>query len=172
MSDLPEKIFINPGYICYSKEPVLMCSVVGSGIVVTLYDYITKTGGMSYFIKPVLSYSDLPTPYFAEPSILGLIKSCKKETSNFSRIEAYIYGGSENPSASGYIKNLAQENINAAKKILLSKNIPLAGIDTGGSRGRKIVFNTFTGETMVAKVENVRSDDWYPKLITRKKRGL
>lgn len=172
MSDLPEKLFINPGYICYSKDPVLMCSVVGSGVVVTLYDYVTKTGGMSYFVRPLLSSSDLPTPYFAEPSILGLIKSCKKEIGSLSRIEAYIYGGSEKSSADGYIKNLAEENINAAKKILLSKNISLVGIDTGGHRGRKIVFNTLTGETMVAKVDSVRNDDWYPKLITKKKRGL
>ena len=75
---------------------------------------------------------------------------------------AHMYGGAENPKVKGYVKGLAKRNIQAGIELLEKKKIHNAGMDIGGEKGRKIIFNPLTGESILAKVNRIRSTDWYP----------
>jgi len=57
---------------------------------------------------------------------------------------------------------VGQENIRIACRILAGEKIAVTSQDTGGSKGRKIVFSTHTNEIAVLKVEKLRKSDWYP----------
>ena len=80
--------------------------------------------------------------------------------SKIKNIEAQIVGGAYNPELSSH--NMGQENIKIARKILVREKIVVTSEDTGGSKGRKVVFSTHTNEIAILKVEKLRKSDWYP----------
>ena len=55
---------------------------------------------------------------------------------------------------------IASENVKLATKVLRNNNILIKSQDVGGHMGRKVIFNTFTGETIVGKVNVLRQLDW------------
>jgi len=164
MKEEIKKIYLQPGCICISSEPVHICSVVGSGVAVTLYDKKRAFGGMSYYTKPKRETPKQSTPIFACPSIIGMLNIFFEAGSRLEDMEAHIYGGAENSEEEGYIEGLAESNIKTGLELLEKKKIHIAGIDIGGDKGRKIAFNTLSGESVVAKINRIRSKDWYPSV--------
>lgn len=80
-------------------------------------------------------------------------------------LEAQVFGGAWNRGYSD--RDIGSENIIQAKKDLMKYSIALTSEDVGGEKGRKLVFQTHSNEIAVLKVENLRSDDWYPYETTR-----
>ena len=160
----PFEYFVDPGYICLPQKESMLYAVIGSGIVVTLYDRQRRTGGMSYFFRPVRTDKNDNRPAYALPAIAGILKMLLDNGSSEEHLEAQVYGGADNPKANGYQQGLASENIRAVFSILKQKNITVSSFDIGSERGRKIAFNTLTGETVVAKVNTIRKKDWFPQL--------
>ena len=161
---IKEEIYIRPGYICLPKSPVNLYTVVGSGIVITIYDTKKKYGGMNYYIRPRRKEPSHSTPIYACPAIIGLLDMFSRYGSKVDDLEAHIYGGAENRQSESFIEGISQENVNVGLEILEKKNIRITGKDIGGDRGRKVVFNTKTGESIIAKVDKIRNMDWYPEV--------
>jgi len=80
-------------------------------------------------------------------------------------LRAQLHGGADNYNAEGHITGLGKNNSTVGKEILTLKKIPIESSGIGGTYGRKVVFDTESGETIIAKVNNIRDTDWYPPLI-------
>jgi chemotaxis protein CheD len=165
MNIVRENVFVEPGYIFLPLQPTLLCSVVGSGVAVTLYDRKLKIGGMNHYIRPLHGYKHPTTPLFACPAIIGLVNMMIDAGSRIEDLEANIYGGATNPNAIGFIPELGEQNVQTALFLLARKKIYLDCTDVGSRRGRKIVFNTGTGEVIVAKIDNIGIYEWYPNIF-------
>jgi len=156
------EIFLQPGFIVVPNEPTVLISAVGSGIAITIYDLEKKYGGMAYFVRA----SGLkPSPFFAKPAIVGILNIFLKRGSNIKNLEAHFYGGASNSNINTFNKNVARENIDIVKKLLTDNDISITGVDIGGKLGRKIAFNSSTGEVIVAKIKKIRESDWYPETL-------
>jgi chemotaxis protein CheD len=81
-------------------------------------------------------------------------------TARIKNFEAQIFGGAYNPDNSD--KDIGKQNIEIAHKILNQNKIAIISEDTGGKKGRKVVFNISSNEAAVLKVDNLRDADWYP----------
>lgn len=165
MSDMPvtKDFFVEPGYVCVPAKPSKLAVVVSSGIAVALFDKKLKKGGIGHYVEPYRRQG-LSTAMFAAPAIVSLVNmfldhGCSKED-----IEAHIFGGAENSESNRFDGKIGSENITVGLEILKKMNIKVSTRDTGGTMGRKIVFHTGTGETVVAKVERIRESDWYPRI--------
>jgi chemotaxis protein CheD len=161
---IKEEIYIRPGYICLPKKPTKLFAVVGAGVAITIFDTRLRFGGMNHYIRPIRENPSKSTPVYACPAIIGLIEMFLKHGSKIADLEAHVYGGASNPSAEDYIEGVSEKNIKVGLEILEHKKINITGKDIGGDRGRKVVFNTSTGESIVAKVDKIRSKDWYPEI--------
>ncbi len=53
-------------------------------------------------------------------------------------------------------------NLRFGYEILEKLGVKVSGSDIGGRFARKLVFYTSTGESMCAKVTDIRDEDWYP----------
>lgn len=169
---LEEKnILVKPGDLCFSEKTNLLCAVVGSGVALTIFDIKRRCGGMCYYIRPIRNSPGETSTLFACPSIIGLLNMLLRSGSNLKYLEAQLHGGAENQKANGYIKGLGDQNVSIAKEILDLKKVRIAGTGVGGTHGRKIIFDTSSGETVIAKVDNIRTSDWYPPLIASDKRN-
>ena len=54
-----------------------------------------------------------------------------------------------------------------AEKLLADYQIEVLTRDVKGQYGRKVVFNSGTGEILVTKINEIRKDDWYGNFKTQ-----
>lgn len=153
--------FLQPGYLCVPPETTRLAVVVASGVALTLFDPARKRGGMGHYIRPRRERG-ISTTHFAAPAIVALVEMMEHGGSVVSSLEAHLYGGAVGAEAGAQDAWISSENVKVAEELLAKLAIPIAGRDVGGSRGRKILFNTGTGEVVVARVARVRDSDWYP----------
>ncbi|MGR3176443.1 MAG: chemotaxis protein CheD [Candidatus Anammoxibacter sp.] len=159
-------VLVKLGDLCFPEKTNLLCAVVGAGVVITIFDTERRCGGMCYYIKPLRNNPKETSTLFACPSIIGLLNMLLGTGSKLKYLEAQLYGGAANQKVEGYINGLGDQNVNVAKEILDLQKVRIVGTGTGGTYGRKVVFDTASGETVIAKVDNIRSSDWYLPLVT------
>jgi chemotaxis protein CheD len=162
----PYNCIIQPGHLAFSQAPSMIFTVCGNGLVVTMRDKLKGTGGIAHCIYPNPAAGEKPTHYHADVALRSLLKVFKSSLDS-GRLEAQIIGGGH---YKGINRARAEKTALAVKKILKKKKINIVSEDVGGVLGRKIVFNTSTGETMVFKTNRIRRTDWLPELIH--KQGL
>ena len=152
--------FISPGYIYFPEIQTKISTVLGSSVSIAVFDRKKKSGAMSHFLYPSIKNGDIPRSIYGDVSTKALINFFLKEGSRKKNMEAQIFGGAFNSSVSP--SDIGKKNVESAKKILLRENINLVSEDIGGTKGRKIVFDTKTNEIVVIRVDNLRKTDWYP----------
>ena len=67
---------------------------------------------------------------------------------------------------------LGEENVAVARSVLHKKGIAIVSEDVGGNMGRKVVFDTETGQLMILKVHKIRDSDWMTGLSERQYEDL
>lgn len=150
--------FLEPGSIFACWEPYTLATVLGSCVAVCLCDTISKVAGMNHFVFPKHFGHQSPIKCGSH-SIPQLLKMVTEMGANKKNLEAHIIGGSFSGEYAS--KDIGKKNIEMAKKILAKYKIPIVNEDTGGTFGRKVVFNTNSGEIIVCKVKSIREQDWY-----------
>jgi len=150
------KCIIQAGYIVISQEPSLLCSVCGSGVIVAVWDGKNKTGGLAHCLYPKPKWRERATNYHASVALPLLLKKMKN-ISDIGEFKVHLFGGGNKEKS---IEKRANKTIQEIKKILKKLNIPVVSEDTGGIFGRKIIFNTSSGEILILKTEKIRKNDW------------
>lgn len=84
---------------------------------------------------------------------------------SLSHIEAQIYGGGN---LRGHHEKRAKKVVSVVKRILKKFKIDLVSEDIGGTLGRKVMFDTHTGDVLVLKTKNIRKHDWAPEFLIKK----
>lgn len=155
------KYFLESGGIFACWQPYCVATVLGSGVAVCLCDPVARIGGMNHFIlpkkeeKPGSKYMT----HFGNQSLPHLLDMMYKMGARRYNITAHIIGGAFSPNHSSS-KSIGKKNIEIAKKYLKKNKIEIVNEDTGGIWGRKVLFNTNSGEIVVYKSKNVRERDW------------
>lgn len=153
--------FLSPGYIYLAKTPTVISAVLGSAVSVCLYDRKKKMGGMNCFLYPEIREHGKTTPLYGNVATIALIKIMLREGSRPNHLVAQILGGAYNGEISKG-RDVGMENVRMARKILLGSGVKVISEDVGGALGRKVVYDTYTNEVAVLKVERLRESDWFP----------
>jgi len=151
--------FVQPGYIFVSREPHLLSTVLGSCISVCIWDPVLKFGGMNHYIHAKPFNKKEKSAKYASLSIPYLIKTMVEIGSKKYNLKGHIVGGSQNPKMGSIA--VGRDNILIAETLLKQHYIDIITFDTGGELGRKVVFDTETGEIVIYKVNKLREYDWY-----------
>ncbi len=159
---IKREYFLNPGHIFYPTKPTMIYAVVGSGIAVTFYDKDSNKGLMCYAFLPEKGEYEPSTAIFIEPAVKGSLMLMLNSGSVKQNIEVHVYGGAQNIESRNHKLDIGEKNVMMVKNILDRQKISVIGMDVGGNRGRKIIFNSETGETVTVKVGKIREHDWYP----------
>ncbi len=140
------KHFLYPGAIYVSPEPSVITTILGSCIAICLYDPVLQVGGMNHFMLPLWNGQGLASPRYGNIAIEKLIRNLEAMGSKKSNIKAKVFGGAEIIATNISQFMIGERNIKLAKDILHEEGIPIVSSSTGGKLGRKIIFNTQTGE--------------------------
>lgn len=152
---------LQPGYIFSSVEPSLVSAVVGTCVAICLHDRRLKSGGMNHFLFPKAGWRTKTTPQYGNVAVPALIRMMMSQGSRIEDMEAQIIGGASkgfgDPSG-----DVGRKNVKMARKILKKKGIPIVSEDTGGIKGRRVLFHTMTNEAIIMKTHKLRHGDFYP----------
>lgn len=151
---------ISPGYIAICTEPTLVYAVSGNGVVVTIWDRVRRAGGMAHCIFPSRKFGAKMENYSIDVALPQLISAMCADGYGVQSMEAQLFGGA---SSGGYCVKRALKVMAVARRILKRRGIPIVSEDTGGSLGRKIIFNTRSGELVIVKTKRIRKTDWAPE---------
>lgn len=141
--------------ICKSPD-VITTLGLGSCIGLTLYDPVTKIGGMVHYMLPDSTQvrNNENIAKFADTGIEELLKRVVSAGANRQRLVAKIAGGAKMFETTGIspIGNIGARNAEAAKQILKQKGIRLIAEDTGLNYGRTVELHSETGEFYIKAV--------------------
>jgi len=134
--------------IAFVRAPEQLHSIVGSCIGLTLYHKRLRVGGMAHIVLSCSDGRSGSPGKFADTAIPYMIDELSKMGANPTGLEAKIAGGSNMFTSTGPIQ-IGQENARAVSELLKSRNIRLVGEHLGGNKGRRIHFDSQSGELSV-----------------------
>lgn len=129
-----------------SREPMIITTILGSCISVCLWDRKRGIGGINHYMLPHWNGLGLASPKYGNIAMEKLILKMLGAGSDKKDLVAKVFGGGEVLQNKGNIFNIGQRNIEFAEDSIRMEGIPITGQSTGGTAGRKIIFNTATGE--------------------------
>ena len=129
---------------------------LGSCIGLTLYDPVSKIGGLVHYMLPDSTKlkNNTNIAKFGDTGIRELLKQVLASGANQRRLVAKIAGGACMFEMSGLssVGTVGARNAEAAKEILKELKIPLVAEDTGLNYGRTVELKCETGEYVIKAV--------------------
>lgn len=129
---------------------------LGSCIGLTLYDPVTKVGGMVHYMLPDSTQlkNNTNIAKFGDTGIRELYNQMIKRGAVPRRMVAKIAGGAKMFEVSGLsnVGHVGERNAEQAKKVLKELQIPLIASDTGLNYGRTVTLDCETGEFYIKAV--------------------
>jgi len=134
--------------IIFMSKPDQACCIVGSCIALTLYHPRTGKGALAHIVLPQSLDRKGPPGKFADTAIPHMVETLAASGANQAGLVAKICGGASMFGASGPIK-IGVQNAEAVRKLLGELHIPIAGEDLEGPKGRRVTFDSQTGDIAV-----------------------
>jgi len=138
--------FLYPSNLFASKTQYRVGTILGSCVAVCLYDPILKVGGINHYMLPLWNGQGLASPKYGNIAIEKLLEKMYIMGSQKINIKAKVFGGGEVIETTIKQFNIGERNIQLAFEMLDELKIPVIAKSVGGKQGRKIEFNTNTGE--------------------------
>lgn len=155
MSEIKLKeIYLYPGQLYAETEPAIVTTVLGSCVSVCLFDKVEKKGGINHFMLPLWNGDGLPSPKYGNIAIPKLIEKMILNGCRRNNIVAKVFGGAAVLNSSSGLMGVGERNICLARDMLKMEGIQIIAASIGDTFGRKIIFNTQTGEVLMKKVNN------------------
>jgi len=131
---------------------------LGSCIGVAMYDSAVKIGGLIHILLPTcqgFENGNHVRTKFADSGIAELVDALLKAGASRTRLKAKIAGGASMFVTSGTssVHEVGKRNIQSSKDTLKKLGIDLVAHDTGGNKGRTIVFDIETGQLTIKTVD-------------------
>ena len=146
--EIKDLYFLHPSTMYVSKDPKWIITILGSCVAVCMYDRKRGIGGINHFMLPYWNGDGLESPKYGNVAIGQLFTKLLDFGAKKEDIVCKIFGGGEVLGENSLIFNVGKRNIEIAIKLIGEMNISVVNSSTGGKLGRKIYFNSTTGEVL------------------------
>jgi chemotaxis protein CheD len=145
--------FLFPSTLYASRHPSFVSTILGSCVAVCIYDPVLKFGGINHYMLPYWNGQGLASPKFGNIAITKLIEKMVSLGSNQNQLVAKVFGGGNVIEANKANFMIGERNINVATEILKDLGINIISHSVGGIQGRRLLFDTATGEVRQKMIE-------------------
>lgn len=145
----PSTLYLYPGELVATSEPLVVSTVLGSCVSVCLWDPQTRSGGLNHFLLPFRSREDDSACRFGQPAMELLLEKVLALGCDRRRLTARMYGGASQFASSPERPSIGAQNVAVAERFLESAGVRLVGADVGGTRGRRIAIAFASGDVSV-----------------------
>ena len=153
IGDAVPNVYLYPGRIFTSGEPSVVSTILGSCVAVCLWDPAVAVGGINHYLLPANPGRGASDPRYGDMAMTRLLDSMVERGAAIRRLVAKIVGGASVLRAfDNARKSIGDQNVAIAREFLERMNIHVAGDQTGGRRGRKLLFHTGDGTAWVKEI--------------------
>ena len=168
---------ISPGEYYFTKENMMIVTVLGSCVSACIRDSVSGIGGMNHFMLPDGGSADKDSPVsesmrYGTYAMEVLINQLLRNGARRENLEAKIFGGG-NVLRSFTTTNVGDRNAEFVKKFLKDERIRVTGEDLLDIYPRKVYYFPKTGKVLVKKLRQLnnytlvkREQDYASKLKT------
>ena len=148
-----QRVYLLPGELHVSTQSAQISTILGSCVSICLWDSSTRSGGMNHFLLPFSRNFSPASSRFGDYSTAILLEKmlsagCKKQY-----LTAKVFGGADMfHDLSNYSDSLGGRNVASALEMMKNTGIPVIAQETGGTKGRKIIFDTEDGTVWARSV--------------------
>lgn len=124
-----------------SSNPAVLRTILGSCVGVCVYDRMKKIGGLAHILLPNWVKDGVKEKY-ADTAIPLLVSQLLKMGCSREFMSAKIAGGASmfRFQANLSLGQIGERNVDAVRKALAERNIPIVVEDVGGNAGRVLDF--------------------------------
>ncbi len=158
-----QEYFLNPGELIFSIKQIVVKTVLGSCVAVTLYDKKNKWGGMCHYLLPVSPSDEHNSTKYGNVAIYTLLHKFIKNGAERDDLVATIIGGAFIIFDEKEIFFIGDRNVDTATEILRREKVNIKQMHTGGENGRRVVYNTETNRMIIETLDNITIEDLYRK---------
>lgn len=142
-----------------AREPVKLITLgLGSCVGVSLFDPVTKLGGLLHVMLPdSTQFNNVNKPAkFADLGIPLIVKEMQSKGASISRLQAKLVGGAQMFSGldDKMTLNIGQRNADKSRDVLKKMGIRILVEEVGGNRGRTMILDTHTGQVIIRTLGN------------------
>jgi chemotaxis protein CheD len=154
----PPTLYLKPGEIHFAETGVLVSTILGSCLAVTLWNRRVGISAICHGVLPKCKIQGschgqcIEKFKYVDCSLKWMIERFVTRGVDSQEIEVKLFGGSDmfpSEEAGGSRMSVGRQNTGVARKILDREGLHIVSYDVGGSRGRKIIFDTGTGEVLL-----------------------
>jgi chemotaxis protein CheD len=131
---------------------VTYTALVGSCVLVCLWDPVAKLGGMTHFVFP----EGGGDARFGAVAIAALLDQLHDKGGQTTRFQASLFGGAKVQDGG---QDIGQRNADFAATTLTGRGIPVTARDLGGIAVRRVRFSPATGQSHVTDHNAGMPDD-------------
>jgi chemotaxis protein CheD len=148
VEEAPVTVYLHPGQIYTGPSAALVSTVLGSCVAVCLWDPVARIGGMNHFLLPAGK-----GPRYGNDALKELLDEMAGHGAFVARMVAKVFGGAcVIAGFTGARRAIGEQNAEVARQFLATHSIPVRAEQTGGPRGRKLLFHTGTGQAYVKEI--------------------
>lgn len=140
------KHYLYPSALFAEKVPYMVDTVLGSCVAVCLFDQQLRIGGINHYMLPFWNGNGLASPKYGNIATEKLVEKMLRNGATIQNMVAKIFGGANQMNTS---LRIGDQNIEIARKTLANYGIKIIAENVGGDVGRKLRYNTGTGQVMM-----------------------
>lgn len=149
---LLRQIYLKPGELVVAEDPVLVSTVLGSCISVTMFNPQNGLSAICHAMLPTGSGKDFK---YVDSSLRHMVQIFAKLGIPREAIQVKLFGGADMfetapPRANNF--TVGWQNILIATRQIEEHGLILAASDTGGKQGRKLIFKSDTGVVLLKRL--------------------
>jgi chemotaxis protein CheD len=143
------EIFLQPGEYFVSGGDTRIRTLLGSCVSVTIWHPELRVGAMSHFLLPERArrHTDgAPDGRYADEGMMLMIGELAALDVPVAGCVAKLFGGGDMFPANSQAGAVGRKNVQAARRMLAARNIPIVSSSVYGSGHRSIIFDIPSGD--------------------------
>ena len=141
--------YLHAGAVFAAATPTAVTTVLGSCVAVCLWDARLQVGGLNHYLLPFAPGGAPPCARYGDSALPELVTRLTALGATPAHLQAHVVGGAHVLQELEHARHLGSDNVQLALRFLAALNIPVASRETGGTRGRQLLFHTDDGATRV-----------------------
>ena len=154
LTSVRRTIYLQAGQLVVSREPSVITTILGSCVAICVWDPTLRAGGMNHYMLPFATARQTATARFGTVAWTNLLAEMAALGSRRHDLRAGIFGGACVMDAfrGDPAEHIGSRNVQLAESQLAEAGIEVVQRETGGRRGRKLVFETDSGHVTVREL--------------------
>ena len=147
-----DRVYLHPGQLAVLGRKGALTTILGSCVGVCLHDPSARVGGLNHYLLPIAPATQ-PSTRFGDIAVRQLVEEVERLGGDRMRLVATIIGGACVLEAfRGRARDLGRANVDVARATLDHLGITVIAEHVEGLRGRRVVFDPFSGDVIVREL--------------------